>query len=181
MKIILILFTSSFITLAADIPKLVVDPTINNIMFSYRSDINGVCRVLGFQKALEETAVYDSTDYSYSIVIDENAKVTAGNTGTSGSRRIQQVICLNYMEEGVTGLEAEIIENPVFQGTDIPLSEESDENKICQQYGFDRSPDDSVLTEAVEDQPSIIIDENGSITGGQTDGRIFTSILCVKD
>ena len=179
MKTILTLLTFSLMAFAADIPKLIIDPNINDILFSYESNPNGVCRVLGFKKALAGTTLFE-TNYQFTIIVDEHAEVKDRESSEVWTKSIKKIICLNFMEKGVTGLKAEIIKNPTFKDTKIPFSAESHKDKICQQYGFEKNPYNSFVPKEVEGEPFLLIDKLGSITGGKIDGIVISSLLCIK-
>lgn len=167
-----------------DASVLVVAPSIGDtVLMSSRSDQNGACKALGYEKAAVGSAVFDckvSANLSQ-VIVDNNGDVSSGDLGKNYCR-IQQIICLNYVS--IPQLKTHLISKPKHLQSEAPYSSRSNQNGVCKSQGYEKAAVGSAVFDCTPEAnlSQVVVDNNGNVSSGDL-GREYcriNQIVCVS-
>jgi hypothetical protein len=158
-------------------------PALNGVLFSSESDINGVCKALGYQKAANLTKDNDPTSRGTLIVVDENGKIIRGEyADKSQGFGLKQVTCLNKVIGYKAAENVEKISDLKISG--VLVSTSSNENGVCQVLGYERGVLKSGVPDSTARGVMLVIDNNGNPVKGEaatnTTGFNISELVCIN-
>lgn len=157
-----------------DIFTLIKNPTQGGgVRISASSDENGVCKALGYQRAIVDmlkSGIYESP----MVYVDQNG-VIAG--GVQTGRSINEINCVNKVGEQKEKTLQFI--NPSYSRINAMFSIYSDQNGVCKAFGLQRAAMGTMNYLGNYFGPTVIADKNGTITEGRRVGPKIGSIICV--
>lgn len=154
---------------------IIQNPQINNISFSYNSDVNGTCYALGYEKGVSGsiTNARISSDEAL-LLFDQNGSLEYAPR--SGSF-ITSITCLNKTHNAFNDV-VKIIDPLIPRGS-IPFAYNSDATAVCNIQGYKTGYADSFTLSRFSDAV-IIVEEDGSMTDGIYNSSKITSLICSK-
>jgi hypothetical protein len=151
------------------------NPQINNIRFSYNSDVNGTCYALGYEKGVSGSTTNARTASDEALLLFNSTGVLE-NALPSGSF-INSITCLNKTHDAFDDV-VKII-NPLIPRGSVPFSYDSDAKAVCNIQGYKTGYAESFTLSRSSDAV-IIVEADGSMTNGNFDSSKITSLICSK-
>ncbi|MBD66482.1 MAG: hypothetical protein CME62_14820 [Halobacteriovoraceae bacterium] len=143
------------------------------VSFSYWNQENGVCKILGFERAIPKSTEFSDTDKK-SIILGEDGSILEAKE----RNYVTQIFC-----EGVGNRSVETvveIKEPTDPNSHIPLAFAywSEEDGICKVHGYDRAVPKSSTFDG--DERVLLVDAGGSYISSAERSRV-TSTYCIGE
>jgi hypothetical protein len=123
-----------------DVPYIIENPTVRDSdMFFFRhSNGQALCNYLGYQKYVRNSAKHSKAKTGSGVLVDKTEYFSFYvNLDLSGFdvSKVSQITCLNVASERSQPIITKF-KNPVYPGTEIPLSTGSDPSGACNLLGY---------------------------------------------
>lgn len=183
----LLLVTALFSTqvFAAQEAVLIENPAINGIHFTHTSNVNGVCRILGYEKGANGSITDANVSNLPMMTANSNGTVTKGNTGSQ--HKITSIICINKVSDerlSAAKINPEIEVSQYGNSSDedkvIGFGHNSDMDGVCKHYGYSHAADGSEITLNVSDTPLVTVNSTGRPTKSDFGfSHKVTDLICI--
>ena len=159
-------------------------PKVGGINFSSKSDKDGICILMGYEKAIPGENVTDGSVYGMSIVVNKKGVVLHGDiVDSSVGAVMSQVTCANRVINRNTNLEIAKVTNLKLKN-DIIVSSLSKENGVCKLLGYERGVEQSGRQDGAYRGVMAIIDEKGNSDTANfstsDSGARMSEVICVN-
>lgn len=157
-----------------------------NLYFEFkrdRSNENGVCKALGYEKALRGSSRGTYFSLSNVVVVNSNGSIVSGRTK---AKKITKITCINIVKKALSRsflfFSVNVDGNPIHACISRePVEAKKDADKTCRALGYDRS----FMYERNSygyDNNCNVINEQGEIIAKQTgdSGDAIRKLGCVK-
>ncbi|MGE0616234.1 MAG: RCC1 domain-containing protein [Bacteriovoracia bacterium] len=140
---------------------------------------NGICKVLGYEKATSAGAK-SSSFYGKAYSVDDNGELVAYH---SNSLTVSYITCQNLLRKNPVGKLARI-ENPKYPGQDLPFTAlggsnpATAENGVCRLLGFARALKFSSQPDTSANLLGAVISETGELVGVRNQNAI-KELVCI--
>ncbi len=158
-------------------------PSLNGVLFSSTSRPNGVCKLLGYQKAADQQMTADGNVRGSLIIVNEDATVTRGEQATDRvGATIASVTCLNKVLTFRQTLMVEKLDNFSING--VLVSSQSNESGACRALGYESGIVGTGVANGNVRGSMAIINAKGEVSGGEVaterTGAAFSQLVCVN-
>jgi len=160
-------------------------PSINGLNFSSASNANGVCKAMGYQKALADS-VQKSDDDRFkkiaSIIMEEDGSINGAQLVTTQSGYgISAITCLNKVQNRP---EFDVKSVAVSNLGGYMISSKSDKDGVCRLSGYDKAIYNSETKQDRIAGKALILNSKGVPESAEDidsrTGYSITNIICVQ-
>lgn len=142
------------------------------------SSENGVCKALGYEKAVVGASLYTDVSRKPMVEINNRGSVSGGDIG-SNYHQFDTIVCVNMV--GASQISGKLIENPRHPISGQPFSGGSHESGVCKALGFSHAAVGATMYVDVSNTPMLEVDSEGSVSGGDTGNKYHAvkKIICI--
>lgn len=137
-----------------------------NVYFSNKSNQNGVCRALGFEKAAIGSAESSGAIVGPTLIVNDAGTVTGGEVVTSTTGLwFTSIICVNKLSQPL--IQTFMRENPTHPTSNAYFSSRSSLTGVCKVLGYQGGGAGAAEHSGSVVPPVLIIDSTGKIEGAE--------------
>lgn len=157
-------------------------PSVNGVYFSTASNVDGVCKVLGFQKAAGANITNNGNVRGALLVVEANGEIKSAEMATDrNGYAIAQMTCLNKVLGRPTPKIEKVTNFATLGGV---VSSQSSENGICKALGYESGVKGSGTADGSARGSMAIVDNNAKASTGEIasdrQGYKFSSVVCIN-
>lgn len=157
----------------------------SKVPFSRKSDENGICIALGYEKAAVGTRQSDNLYRGSLVIVGANGLVASGEIASDYSKFVtRSLVCINKIaaskEETVFVTGSQLVHSI----SSIPYSNKSSQNSVCKTLGYEKAVLGTMRSNNNYRGPLVILNEDGLITSGEIASDysryVMSSLVCIK-
>jgi DNA-binding transcriptional regulator of glucitol operon len=145
------------------------------VRFNYWKHQDGVCKLLGYQKAVDQSAIFSNSSERV-LVLDENGKIVR----SIYENKVTSIVCINKVAEA-QGAKLSIVNEPKHSDSNLPVRFNywKHQDGVCKLLGYQKAVDQSAIFSNSSERV-LVLDENGKIVRSSYANKV-TSIVCINN